>query len=279
MVQCRVNGERQREGVVIDGASETQLGSGIQPSVSVVKNPTVSSEPQSLRVQKTVGVMLDLNIENQPEAESQAVVLADKGFTKTKDNTQSLPFVKTISLWKTIESMEVFQKIPQKPHFQPLEQVEESAYRESLALGLMVTFASMVEATSKLQFSDPKSIVDDMIGTIEKLDKHGFDVGVLQDHVTEFLEVKDKEEKLVGAVNNLNDQIMHRNHENTRIEEEMRDIDEQINKLREKHSVAEAAKEKMAAEVSSLKVQLEKTEESIENLRRNFKGGVCDDIP
>lgn len=250
-----VNGEKQRDGAEIDEGIEEQ------PSSSVDKNST--------------------NSEKQPETGSQNVALVDKDLRETSDtqSMQSLPFVKTISLWKTIESMEVFQKIPQNPHFQPLKQVGESSYRESLAIGLMVAFASLVETTSKLQVNDPKSMVDDMIATVEKLDKHGFDVGVLRDHISEFLEVKDKEEKLVEEVNKLNDQIVNRNNEKTRIEEEMQEIKEQIRKLQEKHSAAQSAKVEIADEVASLEALLEKTEESINNLRRNFKGAGSVNVP
>ncbi|KAL8544845.1 hypothetical protein ACS0TY_005165 [Phlomoides rotata] len=271
--QYQVNGEKQSDGVVIDEGSEKQLESGKQPSASGAKKSTVSSEPQSLpAVENTVGVVLDNNSGKQTESH-KTVVFADKGFTG-KSDAQGLPFVKTVSLWKTIESMEVFQKIPQNPHFQPLMQVEESSYREGLALGLMVTFASLVETTSKLQLTDTKSTVNDIIETVKRLDEHGFDVEVFKDHISEFLEVKDKEEKLVGEVNNLNNQIVQRSHENTRIEEEMQEINEQIRRLQEKYSAAESAKGHLSEEVASLKVLLEETEESIVNLRRNFKGAV-----
>ncbi|KAJ6729340.1 AGENET DOMAIN-CONTAINING PROTEIN-RELATED [Salix viminalis] len=50
---------------------------------------------------------------------------------------QSVPFVKRSPVWNTIESMEVFQIIPQKPHFHPLTECK-GEYREGSAIGIMV---------------------------------------------------------------------------------------------------------------------------------------------
>ncbi|ONI16825.1 hypothetical protein PRUPE_3G124100 [Prunus persica] len=61
-----------------------------------------------------------------------------------------LPFVRNFPLWENIESMDVFKRFPQKPHFHPLLKCKEVC-REGSALGKMVNFAFMVEKTSKLQ--------------------------------------------------------------------------------------------------------------------------------
>ncbi|KAI3449368.1 hypothetical protein Pfo_006033 [Paulownia fortunei] len=217
-------------------------------------------------------VVLEEDSEKQPESGMQTSALVDKGFIVPSEQ-QSLPFMKNTVLWKTIESMEVFRRIPQRPHFQPLEHFKESS-REGLAIGYMVTFSSVVEKTSRLQFNDPKSITDDILETLADLERHGFDVRVVQDRVNELLAVKDKEEKLVDEVKELNNQILEHNREKNRIEEEIREINEHIRKLQEKLSLADSAKEKEDDEIASLLARLKETEENVKNVRCDFEGIV-----
>lgn len=40
------------------------------------------------------------------------------------------PFMKSSPIWKTIESMEIFEVIPQNPHFLPLETVQKNAVKD-----------------------------------------------------------------------------------------------------------------------------------------------------
>lgn len=208
--------------------------------------------------------------EKQPENGMVASVLVDKGSIVPCEQ-QSLPFVKNTVLWRTIESMEVFKRIPQRPHFQPLEHFRESS-REGLAIGYMVTFSCVVERTSRLQVNDPKSITDDILETLADLERHGFDVRAVQERITELLVVKEKQERLVDEVSELNKQILEHNLEKIRIDEEIREINEHIGKLQKKLSLAESAKEKEDDEIASLLARLRETEESIKNVGRDFEG-------
>ncbi|CAA2974416.1 Hypothetical predicted protein [Olea europaea subsp. europaea] len=184
---------------------------------------------------------------------------------------QILPFVKKNVLWKTIESMEIFGKAPQKPHFQPLEHFKESL-REGLAIGYMVTFASVVEKASKLLFNDPKSIMVDILETLSDLEKYGFDVGVVRDRVLELIAMKDKHEKLLSQVEELNSQIAQQNLEKSKIDEEIGKISTQIIELQKKLSLAESSKELKGQAIASLQSRLEEIEENIRTAEFDFEG-------
>lgn len=179
------------------------------------------------------------------------------------DEEWSLP-VKQSVIWGVIKSMEVFQRLPQNPHFAPLKTYRESL-REGLAIGYMVTFSSVVEKVSKLQFSDPKSVTDDILETLEDLEEHGFDVTVVRDRITSLLAVKVKQGELANEADKLNDQCLERNSEKSRIEKEIRETSEQIRKLQEKLSLAESAKETEDSEIANLQARLTEIEENIMN--------------
>ncbi|KAL6525884.1 hypothetical protein OROMI_030279 [Orobanche minor] len=200
------------------------------------------------------------------------VVLEEVSAEHQECENQSLPFVKNNAfIWKTIESMEVFQKTPQNPHFLPLEHCKESL-REGKAIALMVNFSCMVEKTSKLQWDDPKSVADDILEIVAELEEHGFNVGGVRDRAAEFIAAKDREEKLVDEVKGLNEEILDEKCKKDKIEEEMKEINQQIRKLQEKLSVLEPAKETEEDIIVSLEARLKESEEVIDILRRAFEG-------
>ncbi|CAH1416679.1 unnamed protein product [Lactuca virosa] len=102
----------------------------------------------------------------------------------------NLPFkISSPTLWKTIESMEVLHKIPQKPHFRALEGVKESE-REGVAIGSMVTFSRVVDKTCALRFEDPRSAIEECLETVAELELHGFQVELVRDRLTQLLLIK-----------------------------------------------------------------------------------------
>ncbi|KAL0459797.1 UNVERIFIED_CONTAM: DUF724 domain-containing protein 7 [Sesamum latifolium] len=249
----------------IEGMHASSFIDGSRPSpVSTMVGHIENGEKQR------DNIALEEEREKQPENGKGASVSVDEGSIVPCEQ-QSLPFVKNTVLWKTIESMEVFQRIPQRPHFQPLENFRESS-REGLAIGYMVTFSSVVEKISRLQVNDPKSITDDILETLADLERQGFDVRAVRERVAELLSVKDKQERLVDEVDKLNHQILEHNREKSRIDEEIREINEHIGKLQKKLSLAESAKEKEDDEIAALLARLKETEESINKVGRDFEG-------
>ncbi|XP_055818025.1 DUF724 domain-containing protein 3-like isoform X2 [Solanum dulcamara] len=177
------------------------------------------------------------------------------GTPATQTDTQSLPFVKNTLLWSTIEAMDIFRRIPQKPHFTPLEHSKESS-REGQAIGYMVTFLSIVERTSRLHYDAPRSTFEEILETLSDLETHGFDVQAVRDRLTELLLMKDKQETFETQVVDIGNQIITHNMEKERIDGEIEEISKQIAELQDKLSLATSRKEAKDREIDGLRSKL-----------------------
>lgn len=188
---------------------------------------------------------------------------------------QCLPFVKTSPLWSTIESVEVFQKRPQKPHFRPLNYCKESL-REGLAIGCMVTFSSVVERISKLQFDVPHVPKDDILETVQELETHGFSIGFVRDRIGLLQNMREKHEKLKEEMEKLSKDMISRNHEKSKIDEEMDKINQQIKGLQGMLLEAVSRKEMKSREIGSVQSKLKGITEGIGSIHQEFDGkGTC----
>ncbi|KAH7533945.1 hypothetical protein FEM48_Zijuj04G0185500 [Ziziphus jujuba var. spinosa] len=96
-----------------------------------------------------------------------------------QNNGLSLPFVKTFSIWQQFESMEVFRKLPQNPHFQP-SMKSKRLCREGLAIGNMFAFVSLVEMIAKLEIDAPAELANDATEAFVELENMGFNVKALR---------------------------------------------------------------------------------------------------
>lgn len=194
----------------------------------------------------------------------------DKVMLSPQSNDESLPFVKSSSLWKTIESMEVFCQLPQRPHFQSLGSRKESS-REGLAIALMVDFAGVVEKTSTLQVDDPRSTIEDNLETLIELEKNGFDIKVIRDRLISLLLIKDRQEELQGHSKETTDQIKEKNHDKVKMDEKVQEIDNQIRLLQEERALILSTKEEKDSSIASLKVTLIDISSIIKNANLEFE--------
>ncbi|XP_031099549.1 DUF724 domain-containing protein 6 isoform X3 [Ipomoea triloba] len=216
------------------------------------------------------------NVEQHSEAreKSKEIVVRNpaigNGEVTPSSDLQSLPFVKNTLLWATIESMDVFQKIPQKPHFRPLEQSKDSS-REGLAIGYMVTFSSIVDKACRLVFDDPRSTIDEMLDTLRDLESHGFDVEPVRGRLNEMLSFKDKQENLEGLLTETQGEIGKQNMEKAKIEEEVDDLKKHIAKLEKKLSQAMSRKGTKEDDIASLRHRMGEISEEIRNLRCDYE--------
>ncbi|KAL3652952.1 hypothetical protein CASFOL_002633 [Castilleja foliolosa] len=212
----------------------------------------------------------DIAGDKHQESENPILALTNT-FSSVPLEQPSLPFVKNNLLWKTIEqTMDVFQRMPQNPHFEPLQNVNE-CLREGFAIGHMVTFSSVVEKASNLQIDTPKSITDDLLETLTTLGTHGFTVRPIQDRVAEFIMEKEKEAKLVQDAKLFRHQQLEHEYERDMFDDEIDRLNEEIRKLQEKLMVVESAKVKEISEIAGLEAKLKETEVGIQNARRNLE--------
>ncbi|TYJ22598.1 hypothetical protein E1A91_A08G136200v1 [Gossypium mustelinum] len=186
------------------------------------------------------------------------------------DSDQSLPFVKKSPIWRTIESLDVFQIVPQKPHFQPLAESREE-FREGSAIGIMVTFASLFDKISMLHFDDPRNTFDSISEGLDDLEKHGFDVSLLRRRVNKLLSIKEGHSQHLGEKENAEREIMENTKGITKFDEEMEEIEKKIAQLQEQHSSIKSEKETKSLKVGSLKLHADILNKLIQNAPHEFK--------
>ncbi|KAL0730779.1 hypothetical protein Bca4012_026873 [Brassica carinata] len=114
--------------------------------------------------------------------------------TEAKDITMVLPFEKKLPIWKTGETMEVFKKFPQSPHFTPLLEIREDA-REMSAVGMLLTFSGLLEEVKTLKLNNPISSLNSLRDSFAELEKHGFDVKVPTLRISKLLSLIDRQAK------------------------------------------------------------------------------------
>ncbi|KAI7748437.1 hypothetical protein M8C21_007595 [Ambrosia artemisiifolia] len=206
-----------------------------------------------------------------PEGTMEQSSNASEKFAICVVGSEDLPFVRNVSLWKTIESMDAFRMLPQKPHFRPLlEGVKESA-REGLAVGTMVTFSTVVDKTCGMRFDDPRSTIEDCLETLVELENNGFDVEVIRERLTRLLLIKDKQEELAerskGVAEKIEEHTVQRKRE---CDDEMKAIDRRIKELKEKRKQVVLKKEKLKSEIGVMEAMSEEIEQEMREVGAEF---------
>ncbi|KAM3380090.1 domain-containing protein 7 [Capsicum galapagoense] len=175
-----------------------------------------------------------------------------------------LPFKKNSALWKELESMEVFTKIPQNPHFSPLAQYDENK-REEVALLKITKYVILVERIPKLTVAELNSsaIISDMLDTIKDLEEYGFDLIQIKGHLNDLLLKNEKQTYL-----------------RSKLEEE----DDKIRKCYLERAVAANEITKIAMKIKDLQKELMSAKTTIETMDSHIKlsgsakGAICDEI-
>lgn len=194
------------------------------------------------------------------------------GIVPYQDKT--LPFVMNPSIWKAIESLEAFQKMPQNPHFRPLVDSCKESSLEGLAIGCMVNFASVVEQISKLQFNSPRSVIDEKLETLLELKSQGFDVSKPHDRLCRLLLMRDKAEQSENQKEEPKSSLSNVERNNSELDKTIADIDNQIRMLNGKREIALSEKEKNGSLVSSLEATIEGLNNEMESAQREFEALV-----
>ncbi|PQM38953.1 uncharacterized protein Pyn_38544 [Prunus yedoensis var. nudiflora] len=180
------------------------------------------------------------------------------------------PFVRSSPFWKSIESMEVFKRFPQWPHFHPLVKCK-AVCREGSALGNMITFASLVEKTSKLQVGDPRDLFDSNLEALVDLEMLGFDVTAVQHRLKELIEMKVKLGQLENQSKEVDIQIMECTFDRTRNNETISRIDKEIKDLKEKRATMMSIDVAKGSEISKLQSEANAITEGIQSIHHDFE--------
>ncbi|KAB2611727.1 hypothetical protein D8674_019759 [Pyrus ussuriensis x Pyrus communis] len=183
---------------------------------------------------------------------------------------QGLPFVKSSPVWKTIETLEVFRLFPQNPHFRPLVECKEE-YREGSAIGNMITFSSLADKISRLQFDDHQSVFDSILESLVDLENYGFNVTILRGRVNDLLSVKDKQGRFQVESRDAEQKIMEHSREKTKLVEEADYIAKKIIELQDKHASIKSVVETKDHEIARLRMALDAMNEGIQSARSDFE--------
>lgn len=182
----------------------------------------------------------------------------------------ALPFVKTSPIWKAVESLEVFKKFPQAPHFLPLSDTKAGS-REGLAIAKMVTFANTVQMASKLKTTDCKSRFTACLEDLVELEMHGFDAQVIKSHLSRLLSIKDGLEKLDKKWEEAEAQISGLKDERAKIAERVEKIIKELRLFQEELILALAEREEKDSEITMLTTSVDIMHEAVQSARHEFE--------
>ncbi|BBG99358.1 Agenet domain-containing protein [Prunus dulcis] len=153
------------------------------------------------------------------------------------------PFVRNFPLWENIDSMDVFKRFPQKPHFHPLLKCKEVC-REGSALGEMA---------------------------LADLEMLGFDVTAVWDRLKELLEMKVKLGQLQNRSQEVDIQITAYSHDRTRNNETISRIDKDIKDLQEKRATLMSIDAAKGSEICKLQSKANAITEGIQSIHCDFE--------
>ncbi|PQM39453.1 hypothetical protein Pyn_41050 [Prunus yedoensis var. nudiflora] len=193
-----------------------------------------------------------------------------RGTQVEQQDSPHLPFVRSSPFWKSIESMEVFKRFPQRPHFLPLMKCK-AVCREGSALGNMITFASLVEKTSKLQVGNPRDLFDSNLEALVDLEMLGFDVTAVRHRLKELIEMKVKLGQLENQSKEIDIQITECTLDRTRNNETISRIDKEIEDLKEKRATLMSIDVAKGSEISKLQSEANAITEGIQSIHHDFE--------
>ncbi|CAL9005023.1 unnamed protein product [Prunus brigantina] len=193
-----------------------------------------------------------------------------RGTQVEQQDSPHSPFVRSSPFWESIESMEVFKRFPQKPHFHPLVKYK-AVFCEGSALGNMITFASLVEKTSKLQVGDPRDLFDSNLEALVDLEMLGFDVMAIRHRLKELVEMKVKLGQLHNLLKEVDIQIRECTLDRTRNNETISRIDKKIKDLKEKGATLMSINVAKGSEISKLQSEANAITEGIQSIHCDFE--------
>ncbi|KAE8673865.1 Detected protein of unknown function [Hibiscus syriacus] len=183
---------------------------------------------------------------------------------------QGLPFVKSLEIWKAVESMEIFKVMPQNPHFRQLVQSKE-ILREGLAVAYTLNFASLVQKTSELTVAGPRNLFTTILDVLPEFEILGFNVKAVRDRTSELLKIKDRHGHLQQHSKEVVLQGKQYSDELTKINEEIDANQKRVRELEEKQALLLQRKKSKIAEIASLKVCADDTTKDIQNVEADFE--------
>lgn len=182
------------------------------------------------------------------------------------------------SLLSIIQSVEVFQMMPQNPHFRPLDDCNEML-REGLIIGQWVTFSKVAEKITKLDMdSFNYTTFNNILECLLHLESSGFDVEAMQTRVLELHAMKDEQEerqmvyeKLKCEIDKLKEKLTEVNTKLYDSVQELEDDEDRVNAGEEERRLMTIKMEEGNSKISELKSFQRLLEKEILQVEEIFK--------
>ncbi|KAJ1694132.1 hypothetical protein LUZ63_010830 [Rhynchospora breviuscula] len=167
------------------------------------------------------------------------------------------------SLWTLLQTTnEVFGRIPQRPHFKKLESecVSECVdKREGAAVGMMVTYAKLVDSIQGLSTHTELKVIEDKLECLDSLEENGFIVDPIRKRLHRLLEIKTNYSEFASQRVKLETELAREKQENKNLlasakfcEDKSADISKSIAKLKEQLSIMEKQKKAVMEEKAGI---------------------------
>ncbi|RWW73507.1 hypothetical protein BHE74_00018608 [Ensete ventricosum] len=203
--------------------------------------------------------------------------LIDPSSTGSPLKEELMPFSKTSSIWEPIESMEIFQVMPQQPHFRPLEQYSME-FREGMAIGLMISFANLVANIQQIHIDDAQATIEGRLRALGAFEANGFDVHCLRSRLQELLEMHVNRRQCETRKAALKVKMLEKKDENERLDSLIAAFDKAIMELEQNLASFRDKKDSVIrewsnndSEISKLLVDILEAEVTYNSAEENFK--------
>lgn len=239
--------------------SENQIGG---------QNPALSAGFQGDSAQKHDKLSLIEQQSDRDVFKDGEVALTDSLPMQSLCRNSALPFSRKTDYWESVESRQVFRELPQQPHFRPLLEYQEE-YREGMAIGLMVTFDTLVRNVSQLRIDDPQQRFEQLLKAFGPLEQNGFDVHPLRARVESLLNLhamsnqsKCKKHSLGEKLQELDDEMEQSSLLKSSVEKLISQMEERTSVLKGKRTSLIHEMEKVSSEIPKIKADIEEAEKA-----------------
>ncbi|KAJ1283921.1 hypothetical protein BS78_03G164200 [Paspalum vaginatum] len=181
-------------------------------------------------------------------------------------------FSTTSLLLMSNHKMEVFNKLPQNPHFREACDCPPE-FREGRALGLMLSFANMAESIRNMRIQDGQQHYQEKMNSLLDLEGNGFDVRALKIRLDNLLRVRNHHIHLKSRKESLEKEIFEMKGVNCALERHLKFLDSIMwvaKKYQEMKTSVGIQKAANCSSISKLQVDLHQVEESLVSAEANF---------
>ncbi|KAJ3691038.1 hypothetical protein LUZ61_020202 [Rhynchospora tenuis] len=207
-----------------------------------------------------------------PNSEFNQHTLAEHTLDKSVAPENALPFVVTSTLWKSLETTPVFVRIPQRPHFKMLESECEEE-REGKAIGMMVTYAKLVDSIPRLKIHTELKVIEEKIACLDSLGKNGFVVDPMRSCLCRLLQIKTncskfslqrveletklaKEKDSLASANGCEDKLADINKSIAKLKEQLSIMEKQKKSVMEKRAGVSGSAAELEHNISRIEVEI-----------------------